>query len=154
MLSGEYHHQIDEKGRIRIPPDIKAELGDNLLITISVEGCLCIDSYEKGVARLTELESRVDEFDPDDKYRRALTIAASMAYQVQPDKTGRFLLKKELIKYAGIKKNIVTVGGFNRAELWSEEKWNENFKVNSDTYANLLRGAAKARAQKAEDDKK
>ena len=154
MFWGEHRHQIDEKGRIRIPPDIKAELGDNLLITISAEGCLCIDNYEKGLARLRELESRIDEFDPDDKYRRALTIASSMAYQVQPDKTGRFLLKKELIKYAGIKKNIVTVGGFNRAELWSEEKWDENFKVNSETYANLLRGATKARTQKSDDDKK
>ncbi|HEY8423142.1 MAG TPA: MraZ N-terminal domain-containing protein, partial [Clostridia bacterium] len=33
MFKGIYYHQIDEKGRLRIPAKLKAQLGDKYFIT-------------------------------------------------------------------------------------------------------------------------
>ena len=45
------------------------------------------------------------------------------ALWAESDAQGRIPLTDELIKYAGIKKNIVSVGVYNRVEIWSEENW-------------------------------
>ena len=41
----------------------------------------------------------------------------------EEDKQGRILLPQSLIKKAGIVKNIVTIGAYDRVEIWSEERW-------------------------------
>ena len=40
MLSGEYRHNIDLKGRIIIPSKIRFEMGDKIVITRGLDGCL------------------------------------------------------------------------------------------------------------------
>ena len=58
MLMGEFHHNLDEKGRIIIPSKIREELGDNVIITRGLEDCLFIYSmneWEKVVAKLRTL---------------------------------------------------------------------------------------------------
>lgn len=47
MLTGEYHHQIDEKGRIRIPAKLKEALGVSPMITRGSNGCLFVFSKEQ-----------------------------------------------------------------------------------------------------------
>ena len=37
MLMGEFHHTIDEKGRIIIPSKFREELGNNFIITRGLE---------------------------------------------------------------------------------------------------------------------
>ena len=44
------------------------------------------------------------------------------ACQVTPDSQGRIVLTPTLMKYAGITKNAVIVGGGDFAEIWSEER--------------------------------
>ena len=46
MLMGEFHHTIDEKGRIIIPSKFREELGNNFIITRGLEECLFIYSVE------------------------------------------------------------------------------------------------------------
>ena len=40
MLSGEYRHNIDLKGRIIIPSKIRDEMGSKIVITRGLDGCL------------------------------------------------------------------------------------------------------------------
>ena len=42
MFIGEYHHTIDNKGRIIIPSKFRDELGDNFIITRGIETCLFV----------------------------------------------------------------------------------------------------------------
>ena len=122
MFTGEYHHQIDEKGRIRIPAKLKDALGANPVITRGSDGCLFVFTKEKAD------EIFYSNFDSNDLTSSARTRAkryiASSSDVLEEDKQGRVLLSPSLIKLAGITKNIVTIGAYDRVEIWSEERWN------------------------------
>ena len=60
MLIGEFHHNIDDKGRIVIPTKYREELGNEFIITRGIEKCLYVYSYpewEKIVNKLNTLPS-------------------------------------------------------------------------------------------------
>ena len=42
MFIGEYHHTIDDKGRLSIPKKFRADLDKGLFITKRLDGCLFI----------------------------------------------------------------------------------------------------------------
>ena len=48
------------------------------------------------------------------------------AMDVTPDKQGRILIPNNLREYAGIDKDVVSVGVLSRVEIWSKEKWSDN----------------------------
>ena len=49
MFMGEYHHTMDDKGRLTIPSKIRYELGEGFVVTRGLDGCLFVyknkDSY-------------------------------------------------------------------------------------------------------------
>ncbi|MBE6542712.1 MAG: division/cell wall cluster transcriptional repressor MraZ, partial [Ruminococcaceae bacterium] len=49
----------------------------------------------------------------------------SNSMEVQPDSQGRVMLTQDMLNFAGITKNVITVGCGKYAEIWSEEIWNE-----------------------------
>jgi MraZ protein len=42
------------------------------------------------------------------------------------DKQGRILLPANLREYAGIDKEVVSVGVLSRVEIWSKDRWQDN----------------------------
>ena len=46
MLMGEYHHNIDDKGRLTIPSKFRDDLGEKFVITRGLENCLFAYSLE------------------------------------------------------------------------------------------------------------
>jgi MraZ protein len=40
MLLGEFHHNIDDKGRLVVPTKFREELGSEFIITRGIEICL------------------------------------------------------------------------------------------------------------------
>lgn len=123
MYFGEYRHQIDEKGRIRIPTKLKAQLGERPFITRSANNahkCLRVlpgaQANEIFNAEFGGLSVLTDD-------SKAVRIMASSGFMAEEDKAGRILLPQRLIDYAHLSKNIVTVGVFNRVEIWDEDEW-------------------------------
>ena len=47
MMIGEYHHNIDEKGRLIIPSKFRYELGSKFVITRGLDKCLFVYSMEE-----------------------------------------------------------------------------------------------------------
>lgn len=70
------------------------------------------------------------------------TILAG-ATEVEFDKQGRIILPEYLRKFAGITKNVIIAGLYNRLEIWDEEKWNKYQKEtekNPDEIAEAMGG--------------
>ena len=144
FLFGEYSHQLDEKGRIRIPAKLKEALGPAPVIMKGTDGCLFVYSQEQALKVFKDKfdsEKGSSNFSDVDK-TKAMRLMASKTQQVEEDKQGRILLNPKLIEYAQIKKNIVSIGALDRVEIWSEERWNEYSKVDADAYDEIIKSLA------------
>lgn len=122
MFLGRFNHQIDEKGRIRIPTKFKEQLGDEPYITSGSNGCLLVYSQKDFCDKFL---SKLDNLALEDVEELQLArIFASNAIEGKEDKQGRILLQPHLIAHAGIVKNLITIGVVDHVEIWSEEGWN------------------------------
>jgi len=123
MLFGEYFHQIDEKGRVRIPPKLRTRLGDNPVITKGTAGCLFLFSREVFEQKIL---AKVDDVPISDiESAKPLRILFSSANELDEDGQGRSLLPKNLREFAKIKKEIVFIGVGSRAEIWAREEYDK-----------------------------
>ena len=58
MFMGEFHHSIDEKGRLIIPAKYREMLGESFVITRGIEHCLYVyptESFQNIVSKLESL---------------------------------------------------------------------------------------------------
>ena len=116
-MNGQYAHNIDAKGRLFIPTKLRDELGGTLHVTIGQDHCLSVysdESWAAFMARLKELS-----------YNEVKKLRALFAYAAdcEPDSQGRILIPAKLREYAGLTKEVVVVGSFDRAEIWNAGRW-------------------------------
>lgn len=123
MLIGTYNHQLDQKNRFRIPTKFKQSLGDNIIITRGNGKQLFLfssDEMQRLVIDKTESISLFDEVG-----QRSLRLLLSSAFELEQDNQGRVLLPQALKSFAGINKEIVSIGAGRRVELWAKEEWDK-----------------------------
>ena len=128
MFMGEYHHSIDEKGRIIIPSKFRSELGDSFVITRGLENCLFVYSlveWNKIVDRLKKLP-----FTKRDA-RNFTRFFLSGATVTELDKQGRANISSTLIDFANLEKECIVIGVNDRLEIWAKDNWEEFFNNNS-----------------------
>ena len=120
MFIGEYHHTIDEKGRMIVPSKFREKLGNQFIVTRGIENCLFIYSlqdWEKITNQLNALPfTRKDA-------RSFSRFFLSGATDVELDKQGRINLPSPLISYAKLEKDCVVIGTGDRVEVWAQEEW-------------------------------
>ena len=129
MLIGEYHHNIDEKGRLIIPAKFREDIGEKFIVTRGLDGCLFVYSlteWEKIVSKLKLLP-----FTKKDA-RTFMRFFLSGATECEFDKQGRINLVNSLIEYAGLKKECLVIGVNDRLEIWALEKFNNLMEKNFD----------------------
>ena len=139
MLSGEYRHAIDLKGRIIIPSKIRGEMGNTITITRGLDGCLFGYSEKTWESIMEKLNTL--PFTKRDA-RNFTRFFTSGAITLEFDKQGRINIPNYLSDYATLLKEVVIVGVINRIEIWSKEKWeefmNNNVESLSDISENLI----------------
>ena len=129
MLMGEFHHNIDDKGRLVIPTRYREEIGESFVITRGLEKCLyaySMTEWEKLVAKLNELP-----FTKKDA-RTFIRTFFSGATVCEFDKNGRINITSPLVSYAGLSKACVIIGVNDRLEIWDEDTFNGFLDENSE----------------------
>ena len=134
MFIGEYHHTIDEKGRIIIPSKFREELGNNFIITRGIENCLFVYS-EENWAKITDKLNSLPFTKKD--ARTFNRFFMSGATNVELDKQGRVNISKPLIDYASLLKDCVIIGTGDRLEVWSQESWESFFDSTKDSMSDI-----------------
>ncbi len=129
MFRGRFEYAIDDKGRVKIPPKFKETLKrkeiDTLVMTIFDD---CIYAYPQDVWE--KLEEKAVHLPLTNKAaRRFKRMFFSSAQDVGIDKQGRVLLPSVLRDDAAIEKDVVVLGNLDHIEIWSKEKWEEEFNA-------------------------
>ncbi|MDD5342100.1 MAG: division/cell wall cluster transcriptional repressor MraZ [Patescibacteria group bacterium] len=128
MFIGEYHHNLDEKGRVAVPVKFRTDLSKGAVVTRGLDNCLFLYTKEEW----TKLADRLAKLPISQANTRAfarLMLAGAMDADV--DKQGRVILPDYLRKYASIKKKVVIAGLYNRLEIWDALVW-EKYKLGTE----------------------
>ena len=127
MFMGEYHHNIDEKGRIVLPGKFR-ENRTKIVVTRGLEKCLYLytmEDWEKVVNKLNELP-----FTKKDArtFMRSFFAGASVC---EFDKMGRINITSPLVSYANLTKECVVIGVNDRIEIWDKDLFESFMDDNS-----------------------
>lgn len=134
MLTGTYEHTIDAKGRVILPADLRAALGEHFFITQGLDQCLSI----YGENEWAELEQKLRKLPITDPNARNLVRHFSAAGRpLECDRQGRFLVPSNLRGYAKLEKEVVLTGMLNRVEVWSKAEWENCKAMETGELANL-----------------
>ena len=112
MLTGQYAHSLDAKGRVNFPAKLREELGEHFVITRGLDNCLFVYSMQEWKL----LADKLHEL-PISKSAPLNRFFFAGAAEVEPDKQGRVLLPAHLREYAGLDRDVTIAGVSNRAEI-------------------------------------
>lgn len=120
MFIGEFHHSLDDKGRIAIPAKFRASLAEGAVVTRGLDQSLFLypkSAWESLASKIASLPLG----QADTRAFARLMLAGAM--DVEVDKSGRICVPEYLRQYAGLSKDIVIAGVYDRLELWDEPTW-------------------------------
>ena len=120
-FTGYVEHALDEKGRLIVPARFRERLGSRFILTIAhPDPCLALYPSATWVEFCTRLESVPKK---DDNYRRFVRYLFAHTEEVSCDNQGRVVIPLLLRTYAGIERQVVSVGLLTRIEIWAKERY-------------------------------
>ncbi len=123
-FAGSEQHALDGKGRLIVPARFRDRLGERFVVSIGhPDPCLALYPLETWVEISRRLEAPPRKEDRE-KYRRFLRYVFAHTEEVTSDTQGRVVIPGRLRAYAGIERNVVSVGMTTRIEIWAENRYN------------------------------
>ncbi len=137
MFMGEFHHNLDDKGRIAIPSKYRDLLGKNFIITKGIEHCL----YVYPETTFNRIVTKLESLPFTKKDARAFTrFFMSGATALELDKQGRVNIPSPLSTYANLTKSCVVIGTGDRLEIWDEASFEEFMSACNDEMSEIAEG--------------
>ncbi|KAB7669272.1 division/cell wall cluster transcriptional repressor MraZ [Bacillus sp. B1-b2] len=134
MFMGEYHHNVDTKGRIIVPAKFRDNLGETFILTRGLDRCL----FGYPLSEWTIIEEKLKQLPLTKKDARAFTrFFFSGASECEVDKQGRINIAAPLVQYAQLEKECVILGVSNRIEIWDKTEWQNYFAESEDSFAEI-----------------
>ena len=128
MFLGTFEHSIDPKNRITLPATWRKLLPDDkIIISISVDNCIDLRTIEAYKDFTTNTLMKLDP--KKESTRRIQRTIFSNSAEVQIDKSNRILIPSSLINLAKINKSVVMVGVLDKIEIWSQEEYNSDKRL-------------------------
>lgn len=120
MFVGTYYHTLEDQNRISVPKAFRDQLSPGSMITKGLDGCLFIFTAESFSKLTDKLQTLPLTSKPARDFLRLLTYNAA---PLSTDKLGRTHLPENLIKLAGLTKEVVFAGALTRVEVWSKDSY-------------------------------
>ncbi|MFA6447622.1 MAG: division/cell wall cluster transcriptional repressor MraZ [Patescibacteria group bacterium] len=120
MFIGEFHHTLDDKGRLSIPVGYRTALNDGAVVTRGLDHTLFLYPKEQWRSLAAKIAA-MPLSQADTRAFARLMLAGAM--EVDIDKSGRITVPEYLRTYAGISKKVVVSGLYDRLEIWDEDAW-------------------------------
>lgn len=134
MFGGTYTPKVDEKGRLFLPAKFREAMAEGLVMTRGQERAIDI----RTAADFTQFTEKFRSASQTDARLRGYgrMIFGSMSEQT-PDKQGRISITPELRTYAGLSREAVVVGVYDRIEVWEPKAWEAYQAQQEEAFANL-----------------
>ncbi|SUY03045.1 S-adenosyl-methyltransferase MraW [Citrobacter koseri] len=134
MFRGATLVNLDSKGRLSVPTRYRDQLIENatgqMVCTIDIHHP-CLLLYPLPEWEIIEQKlSRLSSMNPVE--RRVQRLLLGHASECQMDSAGRLLIAPILRQHAGLTKEVMLVGQFNKFELWDETTWYQQVKEDID----------------------
>ncbi|MFV0305485.1 MAG: division/cell wall cluster transcriptional repressor MraZ [Moheibacter sp.] len=138
-LIGTYECKVDAKGRLPLPASLKKQLAvildDGFVLKRSVfQPCLELHpmaEWDNVMAEVNKLNRFVKK---NNDFIRQFTAGVKV---VDVDANGRIQIAKDLVAFAGIKKEVVLSSSINVVEIWDKESYEQAVDVNETDFASL-----------------
>lgn len=128
MFIGEYQHNLDDKSRLAIPAKFRSQLKSGGVVTQGIDNCLFFFTKKEWAVLAPKIASTpLTQANP----RAFARLMFGSAMDVTLDKQGRIVLPDYLLKYAGLKREVIIAGLYNRLEIWDEQSW-VTYKANAE----------------------
>lgn len=135
---GEFECKLDAKGRMMIPSSLKKQLPEaereGLVINRGFEKYLVIYPRKEWELILDDL-NKLNQYEK--KNREFVRYFTRGATEIVPDATGRILLPKSLLDYAGIGTEVVLSGNLNKIEVWAKRAYDTQIDNEPENFASL-----------------
>ncbi len=120
MFLGTSDHNLDSKGRVILPTEFRAELGESFYITMGFNRCVQVMSVDE----FDRLREQIRQL-PADKALSLQYLLISPAKLVSPNSQGRVSIPQKLRDDAGLSSEVTVVGMDSRIEIWDKETFSE-----------------------------
>ncbi len=119
-FTGSVEHALDDKGRLIVPARFRERLGTGFVLSIAQpDPCLALYPAPAWSDFCTRLETAPRK---DERFRRIVRHLFAHTEEVACDAQGRLLIPAPLRAYAGIERDVVSIGSLTRVEVWAKER--------------------------------
>lgn len=122
MFIGTYYHTLESQGRVSVPKPFRPDLEHGSVVTHGLDGCLFIFTADSWSLLVDKLQTLPITSKAARDFLRLLTHNAA---PVELDKLGRTRLPDNLVKLAGIDKDVVFAGSLTRVEVWAKARYHQ-----------------------------
>ncbi len=138
-LIGTYECKADIKGRVMVPSSLKKQLTPVMANGFVIKRAVfqsCLEMYPMAEWNaLMEKVGTLNRFNrKNNDFIRRFTAGVKT---VELDAAGRLLIPKDLLLFAGIKKEIVVSSAINIVEIWDKEKYEKAINDAASDFADL-----------------
>lgn len=138
-LIGTYECKVDAKGRLMLPVSFKKQLASVMANGFVLKRAVfqpCLELYPmnqwellmQNINKLNRFKKKNNDF-----IRRFTAGVKS----VDLDSSGRLLISKDLVGFAGISKEIVVTSSVNIIEIWDKDKYEKAINDAAGGFADL-----------------
>ena len=135
---GEYNYTLDSANRLIMPSRYREQLGTEIIIYKSNDGCLFVydnDNFQQILAPLRA-------YGGTDIGREKLRHFYSDTTPVSIDRNGRLVVPADCIAHASLKDEVVILGANNRIEIWDKtiytERMGDKSMLLADDYPDII----------------
>ena len=121
LFTGSVEHNLDDKGRLVVPARFRERLGAGFFLTIAEpDPCLALYPAATWADVCARLEAAPVK---DGRFRSYVRHLFANTEEVSVDAQGRLVIPATLRAYAGIEKDVVSIGSLTRVELWAKDRY-------------------------------
>jgi len=130
LFTGSVDHSLDDKGRLVVPARFRERLGAGIFLTIALpDPCLALYPASTWGDICARIEAAPNK---DVQFRAFTRHLFAHTEELSTDAQGRLVIPASLRAYAGIEKDVISIGSLTRVEVWAKDRYDKHVRDHGD----------------------